>query len=242
MIQAESLTGIPVIVAIAGMPRSASTFSFNIARELLGDTGRVVAISDNTLNPKLAGEADHLIIKTHNPDQPLMEMIAGKTIPCICTYRKPEDAIASWVRTFGGTVGSASAIIESWLKWHVRIHEKVLNLSYEHIETNQLDTITRIQLYLTGREDIAQAEKLNEAYQKSALKEQTDALQKNDDTTDIGFSYYDNKTFFHRRHISSIRSIAAEDEFSPSQISTIRNYLIEYIDSSGNYNLQEIKS
>ncbi len=230
-----------MIVAIAGMPRSASTFSFNIARELLGDTGSVVAISDNTLNPELAGDADHLIIKTHNPDQPLMDMIAGKTIPCLCTYRKPEDAIASWVRTFGGTAESATAIVESWLKWHVILHDKVLNLSYEQIETNQLDTITRIQLYLTGREDLSQAEKLNETYQKSALKDRTDALQKNDDTTDIGFSYYDNKTFFHRRHISSIRSIAAEDEFSPSQISTIRNQLIKYIDSNGNYNLQEIE-
>lgn len=230
-----------MIVAIAGMPRSASTFSFNIVRELLGTTGNVAAISDNTLNPKLAEGADHLIIKTHNPDQPLMELIAGKKIPCLCTYRKPEDAIASWVRIFGGTVESATAIIESWLEWHVKIHDKVLNLSYEQIETNQLDIITQIQRYLMGREDLSPAEKLNTIYQKSVLKEQTDALQKNDDTTDIGFSYYDNKTFFHRKHISSIRSIAAENEFSPSQISTIRNHLIEYIDSNGNYNPQEVK-
>ena len=230
-----------MIVAIAGMPRSASTFSFNIARELLGATGSVAAISDNTLNPKLAEDTAHLIIKTHNPDQPLMEQIAGKKIPCLCTYRKPEDAIASWVRVFGGTVESATIIMESWLEWHVKIHDKVLNLSYEQIETNQLDTIIRIQIYLTGCKDLSQAEKLNETYQKSALKDRIDALQKSDDTTDIGFSYYDNKTFFHRRHISSIRSIAAEDEFSPSQISTIRNQLIEYIDGNGNYILQESK-
>ncbi len=230
-----------MIVAVAGIPRSASTFSFNIVREILEGTGNVVAISDNSVNQKLAEDADHLIIKTHNPDQPLMELIAKKTVPYICTHRKPEDAIASWVRTFGGSVESATAIVESWLVWHARIHDRLLNICYAQIETNQLAAITKIQRLLTGHEDLAQAEKLNETYQKSALKERTDALQKNEATTDIGFSYYDNKTFFHRRHISSNQSIAAEDEFLPNQISAIRNQLIKYIDCDGNYALLETK-
>ena len=146
-----------MIVAIAGMYRSGSTFSFNIAREILGNTGDVIAVSDNSLPPGFAGNAGHLVMKTHAPDSQLTALIAGQAISCICTYRKPEDAVASWVRTFGGTPEAGVAIVESWLAWHVQVSDRVLNISYEQIESDPLGVIGRIQRYLTGGEDRMQA-------------------------------------------------------------------------------------
>ena len=43
---------------------------------------------------------------------------------------------------------------------------------------------------------------LEDKYNRSSLKAKYDALINDEDTIDIGFSYYDKETFFHRRHIS----------------------------------------
>lgn len=223
-----------MIVAVSGMYRSGSTFSFNIVREILSSFGSVVTLSDNSL-PNLLVSEEYLIIKTHAPDFQLSGMIYERKIPCVCTYRKPEDAIASWMRVFGGTLESAITLIESWCKWHSEVHNHVLNISYEQIEYNSFGAILTIQRYLTGMEDIAQVTMLNMKYQKSIMKDYTDMLQQSDDTTDLGFTYYDNETFFHRKHISSLKSISATEVFSESQILSIRGQLDRFVHADGRY-------
>ncbi|MDD1623180.1 MAG: sulfotransferase [Methylococcaceae bacterium] len=226
-----------MIVTVGGMYRSGSTFSFNIVREILCDLGSVVTVSDNILANALSASEDseHLIIKSHAPDELITSLINKRAILCICTYRKPEDSIASYVRVFGGTLESATSMVESWLEWHSKTHDRVLNIPYEQIENDPLGTIYQIQRYLTGAKDTAQAVILKEKYQKETLKDQLDLLQKSDSTTDLGFTYYDNETYFHRKHISSIKSTTALEEFSQSQISKIRNRLSRFIDIEGNY-------
>lgn len=58
--------GLEMIVAVGGMYRSGSTFSFNIIREILSSFGSVVTLSDNSLPNELVTQ-EHLIIKVGYP-------------------------------------------------------------------------------------------------------------------------------------------------------------------------------
>lgn len=229
-----------MIVTIGGMYRSGSTFTFNVVREILCEMGSTFTIPDNSLENalKLAVDSEHLIIKSHAPDQLITSLIAKKAILCICTYRKPEDAIASWLRVFGGTLDATITITKSWLEWHSKAFNTTLNIPYDLIEQDPLNAIYKIQQYLTGLENVDKASVLTEKYQKTALKEKFDLLQQTENTTDLGFTYYDKETFFHRRHISSVKSISALEEFSQNEIAYIRDQLNEFVDIDGNYELR----
>ena len=59
-----------MLVSICGMPRSGSTFSFNIAREILENRGTVhfeaTELTEQAIN---ASNAQHIIIKNYRLDQ-----------------------------------------------------------------------------------------------------------------------------------------------------------------------------
>jgi hypothetical protein len=61
-----------VIILIAGMPRSGSTFSFNVVREVLSARGSIYqeACEDVVGVVGRSGGADHVLVKTHNLDEP----------------------------------------------------------------------------------------------------------------------------------------------------------------------------
>ena len=61
------MDGIAVLALIAGMPRSGSTFSFNIAKEILKKTGLTEWItSDSTEESIVSCHSKNLLIKNHN--------------------------------------------------------------------------------------------------------------------------------------------------------------------------------
>jgi hypothetical protein len=67
------------------------------------------------------------------------------------------------------------------------------------------------------------------------VKALTDNMkQDNPGVRDIGFSYYDVKTFYHRRHVSSIRPRLARAILSDARITAIRRRLLEFVDPHGN--------
>jgi hypothetical protein len=230
-----------MIVIVGGMFRSGSTFSFNIARELLASRGGVAVAAVNSLEEAVAGHSgyENLVIKTHAPDLQVTGLIARKELPCICTYRNPEDAIASWMKIFGFNLDESVTAIKGWLKWHQQILPYVLNISYETIDRRPLRAILEIQTYLVGWPRFLEAVRLWRKYSKTRLKEKYDRLKEGDNTKDIGFSYYDDETFFHRRHISSVASNSADAELSSEQLAFIRTQLKEFVDPDGNYRIAD---
>jgi hypothetical protein len=48
----------------------------------------------------------------------------------------------------------------------------------------------------------------------------------------IGFSYYDQTTFYYRRHVSSLKPRSAKETLSSAQIATIREQPIAEISDS----------
>lgn len=221
-------------VVIAGMIRSASTFSFNIAREYLKATGPVIITSGNSF-PGTLGETNdaHLLLKSHAPDEGVTSEIISGEAQCICTIRKPEDAVASWMTAFGFSLSDSISAVGAWLSWFEKVHTHVQLVDYREIDRYPVEATSRILNYLSGRADGELASKLASKYDKNTLKQKLDYMPEGTGTTNIGFSYYDNDTFFHRRHISSLVSRVAEVELPKSSISMIRAGLAGYVNSSG---------
>ena len=51
---------------------------------------------------------------------------------------------------------------------------------------------------------------------------------------DIGFSYYDKATYFHRRHVTSLEETPANARITADQIAMIRKALAQHCDEQGN--------
>lgn len=226
-----------MIVFVGGMPRSGSTFTFNIARETLGRLGKVAAIPVDRLDAALENldNEQHLIVKAHGTDVALGRLIQVGGATCICSFRKPEESVASWMRTFGFGFEEALGVVQAWLLWHKKFSHLAMNIDYRDIELRPLRTILQIQRHLLGRVHYAEAVRLWRVYDRDQVAARVSDLEKNSETVDIGFSYYDKSTFFHRRHVSPPGQRTANDSLSSQQIAHVRKQLAGYIDYKGDY-------
>ena len=224
-----------MIVVIAGMYRSGSTFSFNIARESLVGPIDVLSANGVAANQLEQSTGHHLLVKAHLPDQTLMAKVLDGSAACICTYRKPEEAIASWMDTFGFGFDESMWTINHWLEWHRTVHCPILNIPYEMIEDRPLRAIFMIQRYLMGHVDTRAARRLRLEYDKAHVKKTYDLLSESDETVNIGFSHYNAKTFFHRRHVSSVAKREISKTLNSTQIAGVRQQLGKCVDAEGMY-------
>lgn len=225
-----------MIVIIAGMYRSGSTFTFNIAREILEGAVDVLSANSVTAAEQIRAQVRHLVIKSHLPDDALVAMINSGQAICIRTYRKPEEAVASWMDTFGYSFEDSLKAICGWMDRHHSAHCDALNIPYEMIEDRPLSAILMIQYYLYGRINRPQARELNKRYNKAQIKQRCDAMLDNADNVNIGFSYYNPETFFHRRHVSSVTRRTVSNTLSAAQIAAVREAFVDYVDADGEYN------
>lgn len=224
-----------MVVIIAGMYRSGSTFTYNIVRELLQADGKVDSYACDSFDELLLNPPSehHIVIKTHQPCPLMTHLIKQQSIKCVASIRKPEDAIASWVNVFNASLEDSVIIVKDWIIWHATVVSQVLNIQYAAIDGHPYLTVLRIQWYLFKRINILAAYKLYKKYNKEKLKKELDALTASSNTTDAGFSYYDNTTLFHRKHISSVKSQHASKLLSAAQLQQIRAHLGEFIDTNG---------
>jgi hypothetical protein len=220
-----------MIVIVGGMIRSGSTFSFNIVRELLMLSGPVESDSANSIDGAvLARQSDrHFVLKTHAPDGNVFDHIRSGRLPCICTIRKPEEAVLSWVRTFGFPLEDGIESVRNWLSWHKSVADRVLTIDHDVIDQQPRYAITRIVEFLQCKSDGALIDALEARYEKGALKRKYDALPMSEGTVDLGFSYYDRETFFHRRHISAPAPALFDPGLSSSEIEAIRHRLCDHL-------------
>ena len=226
-----------MIVVVAGMYRSGSTFSFNIVREILDARGGATSFSSDSLDSAFLGtvRTTHVVLKSHTPDNSCIERIRSGTALCICTYRKPEHAIASWSTAFGVDIDKSLDIVRQWLTRHRSIAMHAMNVNYENLDAAPLDVILDIQRYMLQVCDLQEAVRLRNKYDKEKIKNEYDCLQESERTTNIGFSYYDTTTFFHRRHVTSLGARAAHERMSDADIARIRYALRDFVDAHGDY-------
>jgi len=226
-----------VIVFIAGMPRSGSTFSFNIVRRLLETRGPVYQEPTYDILGALerAGEATHLLLKGHRADDVTLALTKIGAVKAVCTVRKPEDAIASWMTTFGFTLAESLDATKAWLRMFSAIRTHALIVPFEDIDQNPHSAAWKIARYVCADADELTVEKIASDYTKVKVKElSTEVEARNGDIEDIGFSFYDRKTFFHRRHVSAAETLGAADRIGAEQVMAIREALVPWCDEQGN--------
>lgn len=229
-----------MIVIIAGMPRSGSTLTYNIAREFLITRHIVDPVLSNSLPINFDPNAiakKAILLKSHSPDQNITDLVISGRALCICSIRKPEDAIASWMSAFCFSFEESIHHFENWMVWHSSVAKFILNIDFSDIESNLFDTVEKIGFYLKCDVSIDEVRLISEKYRKEVMYDKyrkiTNTESKN--IVDCGFSFYERDTLFHRRHVTSLIPRHGSELLSKSQIEAINSRLGKYLDRGGNY-------
>lgn len=234
-----------MIVIVAGMPRSGSTLTYNIAREFLIARHTVDPVLSNSLPQDFDSQAaikKAILLKSHAPDQKITDLIIAGRARCICSIRKPEDAIGSWMNAFGFSFEESIQHFENWIIWHSSVTEFTLNVDFTEIENNLVDVIEKIGGYLKDDISTDEVQLISDKYRKDAIYKKYNELKNSgeDNIVDCGFSFYERDTLFHRRHIASLNSRECNKLFCKDQLETIRSRFGRFLDKSGNYNWRHI--
>ena len=104
----------PKIVATVGLHGSASTWVFNVARELLvdaaGEAGVLAIYADQAGEvPEVAARAGrHVVLKSHQGSDGLDALLAREAAVILLSVRDPRDAVLSMVQRFHEPVAHAA--------------------------------------------------------------------------------------------------------------------------------------
>ncbi len=128
-----------MFVAICGMQRSGSTFSFNIARELLKLRGGVSFSADaSTASLLEVAQEKNLILKNHDLDTTGITLLKVGAMKGICTIRDPFEAIESWMDVFGFSLEESIIDFGKWLNSFHSIQHNVLIVPFGQFKTDPL--------------------------------------------------------------------------------------------------------
>src|SRR6478609_4812433 len=107
-------------IIVCGMPRSRTTWIFNIVRELLRDAPVTLWIEPNSdEEPRFASEQQPVLAKCHH----YSELIANSATLILYSYRDIRTAAVSYQRRFGTP---SMDLLEGWViaaeRWLPRAH------------------------------------------------------------------------------------------------------------------------
>jgi len=212
------------------MQRSGSTFAFNVARDLLRSRGQVYQDESGEADivQALARSegAEHVLMKSHAACPATVTLARHGAVRTVFTARRVEDAAASWIETFGWSEAETIEHLRTWLALYARLRGAALLVPYTQLDRRPWLAAWHIAHFLCRDATPAEAICIARRHAKARVKQRADALRSGDEgVADLGFSYYDRATLFHRRHVSSLRSRRAEERLPPDQVARIRTAL-----------------
>lgn len=207
--------------------RSGSTFTFNVAKHLLARNGATVfcepADEMEDFFRSKGNDYDHLIFKQHLGSDFSRLLIKHQCAPTICSYRDPLEAMASWMQVFGFAFEQSLHEFKRSIEFINFQRRYALMVSYDEIERTPEIVIGKIARYLTAAIEPAECAAIAASLDKNLIKQQYDQLENQAvGVRDIGFSYYDEDTFFHRQHVRGHEAIDPERFFTKEQRELIR--------------------
>ncbi|WP_095198617.1 hypothetical protein [Mesorhizobium carmichaelinearum] len=220
-----------MLIFIAGMPRSGSTYSFNVVRRALSRRGSVASVTSDKRAQFTSNETAHAIYKAHDADDELLSLLRSGSVKSICTIRKPESAVLSWLNTFGGEPADVvDTVMLPWMRLYERIAAYSLILSMDEIENRRLLSTWKVGRYVCPDYSLLEWAKdchnLSKRRVSYLLKEIESRKRQ---VVDGGWTYYDEETFFHRRHISDRNQFITK----PDVLADIRKRLAPWLDKNG---------
>ncbi len=219
-----------MIVFIAGMPRSGSTFTFNIVRGLLEARGQVHHAPVESALAALEGaeSADHLLFKGHATDDATLKLAKLGAMKVICSVRNPEDAIASCMETFDLPMEDAIAATQRWFGMFQAIKDYSLTLAFETINDDPFAAARSIASYIGAPP--SEAEAICRLHTKDRVLEMSRRVANGEgNIKDVGFSSYDTTTLYHRRHVTSLHEKKAAARLTGAQIASIQDRMAPVI-------------
>lgn len=137
----------------------------------------------------------------------------------VCSIRAPEIAIASWMDTFGFSLEESIGTFKAWFAMYRSIAPYCLTVDYASIERRPLEAASAIAGYLRPGTPV---DDMVRRYTKAEVATFVGEIDKHAPTTrDIGFSYYDETTFFHRRYVGELGMRLAESTLTLAEIEVI---------------------
>ena len=212
------------LIFICGVYRSASTWSFNVVREYaLSRNWSIEQLADNRVSA--LAPADVRILKFHHdPNGEALNFLKAGQAKCVVTLRSPKDSIRSMMQTFGKPFEEALQDVKSSFEFASSVKAYALMLNYETITQRSVSSTLRILLHVYGLTALLKSRSIYQKTNRKALFREAQQVANHkgnlDHIEDLGFTYYDKRTFLHRRHVN-LTDVKAEQYLSKAQISLI---------------------
>lgn len=226
-----------MLVICNGMPRSASTWAFNVVVQLLHRSepgAELYSGYDESVARFLESApptATHIVVKCHKLDphgRALGQTAAARTI---YTWRDPADAAVSCMEMFGYDFERSLAEIESSLKLSL-LHRRwgtTLIMSYRELTGAPVEAVERIATYLglESNSDVVSAVARDNSLER--MKEKQLEFADEARLVQTGGVAYDRETLLHRGHIRHGGSGYGREALTPEQLRQCEALLRRYV-------------
>jgi hypothetical protein len=228
-----------MLVICNGMPRSASTWSFNVAVELLATEGAAISLHTGYSNEPdaflaaIPPEATNVVLKCHAFTPTIADLSKTGAARVIYTIRNIADATVSFIALFRVDFDHAIAVMDAALHT-LRLHRangKALILGYDAIVANPADAVSQVAGYLGLT---VAPERLREVIDETSLPRMRDKVPRRDDPHRPGplvsheGTFYDPKTLLNVGHIQDARPGAGRRTLNRSQMAQVDALLHRY--------------
>lgn len=233
-----------MLVLCNGMPRSASTWSYNVAISLLRHTEQEVCGGyDENLHRFLCGlpaACVHAVLKCHSLDDAGLRLAQLQAAKVIYTWRDLADATASFMTMFDFAFEEIISIMSSSLDLFLQHRSNgALILSYETITQQPTESVAAVASYLDvapGQELVAEIAEANsfgrmrEKVKELGKLDHAERLVRHERTSYIDAArsdLYDPETLLHLDHIRDGSTGYGAGRLNPSQLRRLEELLRE---------------
>ena len=229
-----------MIVLCNGMPRSASTWSFNVCRLLFQERypeatlcARYHENLAEVIDP-LRGGYDHVVLKCHTLDGRGRELCRSGVARAIYTHRDPLDAIHSAMVMFRHSFEDALESIRRSLELY-EFHRSTGDahiVSYDAIVCTPAKAIAGVAAYLGFDLPVRTLEVVSSQTSFDAMKEIARQVGRERPGVRTPRSIYDPETQVHRDHIRDGRTGHARDYLTADQVQRAEAALAPHVEKT----------
>lgn len=194
-------------VVVCGPHGSASTWAFNIAREMVIDQHGAAHVLSGVIQAApgpLPEPVTGCVYKTHGwPDLPAWAEHNGAKL--LLTVRDPRDCVLSVMRRAWPTVEQAGEPIEAWARLYPALlaHPGCKLVVYEDAPFDRVDQVVGIALWLGAPSTLARCLHLRQTYGTAGMRAFAAGIAASDHPADLLGIRHDPATDYQAGHIGT---------------------------------------